>query len=134
MKSLLVRWAINTLAIFVAVNVMPGIHFDRGPVALLLVAAIFGVVNTSLRPVLTFLTCPLVIVTLGLFTFVINAMLLLITAWFSRQFALGLRVDGFWSAFWAGLVIGLVSLLLSMMVGETRVKVVAGGGGLSTGC
>lgn len=124
MRPLLIRWIINTLALYVAVNVMPGIHFEKGPVALLVVAGIFGIVNSVLRPVLTLLTCPLVIVTLGLFTFVINAMLLLITAWFSRQFDLGLRVDGFGAAFWAGLVIGIVSLLLSLMVGESKVRVV----------
>lgn len=94
MRPLLIRWIINTLALYVAVNVMPGIHFEKGPVALLVVAGIFGIVNSVLRPVLTLLTCPLVIVTLGLFTFVINAMLLLITAWFSRQFDLGLRSTG----------------------------------------
>ncbi|MGE0352353.1 MAG: phage holin family protein [Gemmatimonadales bacterium] len=126
MRPLLIRWIINTLALYVAVNVMPGIHFDKGPVALLVVAGIFGIVNAVLRPILTLLTCPLVIVTLGLFTFVINAMLLLITAWFSRQFDLGLRVDGFGAAFWAGLVIGVVSLLLSLMVGESKVRVVKG--------
>lgn len=123
MRSLLIRWAINTLAIYVAVSIMPGIHFDRGPVALLIVAAIFGVVNSSLRPILTVLTCPLVILTLGFFTLVINALLLLFTAWLSEQFGLGLRVDGFGAAFWAGLVMGIVSFFLSLMVGESRVQV-----------
>ena len=126
MRNLFIRWLINSLALYVAVSVMPGIHFDRGPVALLIVAAIFGIVNSGLRPLLTLLTCPLVILTLGLFTFVINAMLLLVTAWFSDQFGLGLTVDGFGAAFWAGLVIGLVSFTLSIMVGETRVQVQRG--------
>ena len=126
MRNLFIRWLINSLALYVAVSVMPGIHFDRGLVALLIVAAIFGIVNSGLRPLLTLLTCPLVILTLGLFTFVINAMLLLVTAWFSDQFGLGLTVDGFGAAFWAGLVIGLVSFTLSIMVGETRVQVQRG--------
>jgi putative membrane protein len=79
-------------------------------------------VNSALRPLLTLLTCPLVLVTLGLFTLVINALLLLVTAWVARQLAIPFHIDGFWPAFWGGLVVGLVSTLLSIMVGETRVK------------
>ena len=118
MRSLFIRWLINTLALYVAVQVVNGLHYDKGPVGLLIVAAIFGLVNSTLRPILTVLTCPLVLVTLGLFTLVINAVLLMITAWLSSQFDLGFRVDGFWPAFWAGLLIGLVSVFLSLAVGE----------------
>ena len=123
MRSLFVRWIINALALYVAFNVIPGIHFEKGPVALLIVAALFGIVNSALRPLLTVLTCPLVVLTLGLFTFVINALLLLITAWLSAQFDLGLFVDGFGAAFVGGLLIGVVSLILSLMVGERRMIV-----------
>lgn len=124
MRPLLVRWLINTLALYVAVQVVPGVDYDRGPVGLLLVAVLFGLVNAFLRPLLTLLTCPLVLVTLGLFLFVINALLLLVTAWISRQFDLGFQVNGFWPAFWAGLLISLVSLFLSLVVGEKEVRVV----------
>lgn len=123
MRSLFIRWVINTLALYVAVNVLPGIHFTKGPGSLLIVAAIFGIVNSALRPLLTVLTCPLVVLTLGLFTFVINAMLLLFTAWLSGQFNLGLEVDGFGAAFVGGLLIGLVSVALSIFVGESKVRV-----------
>jgi len=123
MRSLFVRWLINTLALYVAVQVVPGVDYDRGPVGLLLVAILFGLVNAFLRPLLTLLTCPLVLVTLGLFLFVINAVLLLLTGWLSSQFDLGFRVAGFWPAFWAGLLISMVSLFLSLMVGEREVKV-----------
>jgi putative membrane protein len=122
-RTLFIRWVINALALYVAVSVIPGIHFSKGPGALLIVAAIFGIVNSALRPVLTVLTCPLVVLTLGLFTFVINALLLLVTAWLSRQFDLGLSVDGFGAAFVGGLLIGIVSVLLSIFVGESRVQV-----------
>ena len=61
------------------------------------------------------------LLTLGLFTLVINAVLLMITAWLSAQFDLGFRVDGFWPDFWAGLLIGLVSVFLSLAVGEKEV-------------
>ena len=124
MRSLFVRWLINTLALYVAVQVVPGVDYDRGPVGLLLVAVLFGLVNAFLRPLLTLLTCPLVLVTLGLFLFVINALLLLLTGWLSAQFDLGFRVAGFWPAFWAGLLISLVRLFLSLMVGEREVKVI----------
>ncbi len=123
MRSLFVRWIINALALYAAFNIIPGIHFEKGPVALLVVAALFGMVNSALRPLLTVLTCPLVVLTLGLFTFVINAMLLLITAWLSAQLDLGLFVDGFGAAFVGGLLIGIVSLVLSLLVGERKMVV-----------
>ena len=123
MRNLVIRWLINTLAIYLAIRWVHGIHFNGGPEALLLVAAIFGLVNAVLKPILTVLTCPLVLLTLGLFTFVINAVMLLFTARLSQSFGLGLSVDGFWPAFWAGLLIGVVSLVLSMVLGEHRVQV-----------
>lgn len=123
MRGLFVRWLINTLALYVAVQLVPGVDYDRGPAGILLVAALFGLVNATLRPLLTLLTCPLVLVSLGLFLLVINALLLLFTSWLSAQFDLGFRVSGFWPAFWAGLLISLVSLLLSVMVGEKGVRI-----------
>lgn len=122
-RSLFARWLINTVAIYLAIRLVGGIHFDGGPGALLAVAAIFGLVNSFLRPILTLLTCPLVLLTLGLFTFVINALLLLITAALSTSLGLGLTVDGFWPALWAGILIGVVSTLISLLVGESRVDV-----------
>jgi putative membrane protein len=124
MRSLVIRWLINTLALYVAVKVVPGVNYVGGPAGLVIVAAIFGLVNATLRPILALLTCPLVLVTLGFFLFVINAMMLLFTGWLSRQFDLGFQVNGFWPAFWAGLLVSLVSLFLSIMVGEKEVTVV----------
>lgn len=123
MRPLLIRWLINTLALYAAVRLLPGLHYDGGPLGLLAVAAIFGIVNSTLRPILTILTCPLVLVTLGLFALVINALMLLFTSWLSTQFDLRFHVDGFWPAFWGGLLIGLVSAVLSVMVGERQVRV-----------
>ncbi|HKV73952.1 MAG TPA: phage holin family protein [Gemmatimonadales bacterium] len=123
MRSLFVRWLINTLAIYLAIRLIPGIHFDGGAGALLTVAAIFGLVNSFLRPILTVLTCPLVLLTLGFFTLVINALLLLVTASLSKTLGLGLSVEGFWPAFWAGILIGVVSTVISLLVGEGQVKV-----------
>jgi putative membrane protein len=124
MRSLIIRWLINTLALYVAVRVVPGVDYTGGPAGLVIVAAIFGLVNATLRPLLAMLTCPLVLVTLGFFLFVINAMMLLCTGWLSRQFDLGFQVDGFWPAFWAGFLVSIVSLILSIMVGEKEVRVI----------
>jgi putative membrane protein len=101
---------------------MPGLEFSGGLGRLLLVAAVFGIVNSTLRPLLTILTCPLIVLTLGLFTLVINALLLLVTGWLSESWNLGFTVTGFWAAFWGGLVVGLVSLMLSLLLPPSPTK------------
>ena len=115
MRSLLLHWAFNAAALWVAAHFIVGLDFSGGPVRLFLVAAVFGVVNSLLRPLLTVLTCPLIILTLGLFTLVINAVMLLVTGWLSQRWDLGFSVTGFWPAFWGGLVVGIVSFVLSMI-------------------
>ena len=80
LESFLIRWMINTIALSAAVQVIPGLHFTDGPLQLLAVALVFGVVNAVLRPILTVLSCPLVLLTLGLFTLVINGVMLMLTA------------------------------------------------------
>lgn len=122
MKGLLIRWLINAIALYVTVSVMPGMHFTGSPWNLLAVAAIFGIVNAVIRPILTVLTCPLVVATLGLFIFVINALMLQLTAWISERWGLGFSVDGFWAALLGGLVMGLVSLAMTLLVRETGLK------------
>ncbi|HET9725831.1 MAG TPA: phage holin family protein [Gemmatimonadales bacterium] len=113
MRSLLLHWLFNAIALWVAAYLLPGLDFNGTFLNLILVAAVFGVVNSLLRPLLTVLTCPLIVLTLGLFTLVINAIMLLVTGWLSVRWNLGFTVAGFWPAFWGGLVIGLVSLALS---------------------
>lgn len=115
MRSLLLHWAFNAVALWVAAHFIPGLTFTGDLTQLLLVAAVFGLVNSLLRPVLTVLTCPLIVLTLGLFTLVINAVMLLLTGWISSQWDLGFTVAGFWPAFLGGLVVGLVSLVLSVL-------------------
>jgi putative membrane protein len=115
MRSFLLHWAFNAVALWVAAYFLPGLDFNGDLVHLLLVAAVFGIVNSLLRPLLTVLTCPLIILTLGLFTLVINAMMLLVTGWLSERWDLGFSVAGFWPAFWGGLVVGLVSLMLTVL-------------------
>jgi putative membrane protein len=113
MRRLLIHWLFNAVALWVAAHLVPGLAFNGDLLRLILVAAVFGVVNSLLRPLLTVLTCPLIVLTLGLFTLVINAVMLLVTGWLSTRWNLGFTVAGFWPAFWGGLVVGLVSLGLS---------------------
>jgi putative membrane protein len=117
-RHLLVRLIINAAALFVAVQLIPGMHFVGGVGKLLLVALVFGLVNAVVRPVLTLLSCPLIVVTLGLFLLVINALMLGLTSWLSTRLDLGFHVDGFWPALIGGLVIGLVSTVLTLFVGR----------------
>ena len=116
MRSLLLHWLLNAAALWVAAWLLPGLDFQGTLLQLLLVAAVFGIVNSLLRPILTVLTCPLIVVTLGLFTLVINACMLLLTGWLSARWDLGFSVTGFWAAFFGGLVVGLVSVLLSLLL------------------
>lgn len=107
----------NAAALWIAAAVVPGLDFTGGPGRLLLVAAVFGIINSTLRPLLTILTCPLIVVTLGLFTLVINALMVLATGRLSESWNLGFTVSGFWAAFFGGLVVGLVSVVLSLGTG-----------------
>jgi putative membrane protein len=112
-RSLLLHWLLNAVALWAAAALIPGLDFSGGPGRLLLVAAVFGIVNSTLRPLLAILTCPLIVLTLGLFTLVINALMLMVTGWLSESWNLGFAVSGFWSAFFGGLVVGLTSMALS---------------------
>ena len=114
MRSLLLHWLLDAAALWIAAYLLPGLGFTGSITDLLLVAAVFGIVNSLLRPILTVLTCPLIVLTLGLFTLVINALMLMVTGWLSAQWDLGFTVSGFWAAFLGGLVVGFVSLLLSL--------------------
>jgi putative membrane protein len=87
------------------------------------VALILGLVNAFIRPLLKFFTCPLIILTLGLFIFVINAAMLGLTSWVAGQLGIGFGVAGFGAAFWGALVISLVSLALTLLIrGEEKEK------------
>lgn len=122
-RSLIIRWLISTLAIFVAVYLIPGIGFVGPGWELGIVALVFGLVNAALRPLLTMLTCPLIILTLGLFGLVINALLLLLTAQIATSLGVQFTVAGFGAAVLGGLVISIVSVLLNVLAGEVPVQV-----------
>ncbi len=112
----LIRLLVNAAALWVATQVVPGVSYAGGPVPMLGVALVFGVLNASLRPVAKILTFPLIIVTLGIFALVINGLMLWLTSSLSSALGLGFHVSGFWAAFWGGLVVSLVSMMLSMLV------------------
>jgi len=116
----LIRVLINAAALWVASAIVPGIGYEGGGFTLLLVAAIFGVLNALIRPILSVLSCPLLIVTLGLFTLVLNAAMLLLTGAVSGVLGLDFSVTGFGPAFWGGLIVSIVSFVLSLFVKDKR--------------
>jgi putative membrane protein len=118
-----IRLLINAAALWVATRVVSGVTFTGDPVYLLLVALVFGLMNALVRPVLTMLTCPLLILTLGLFTFVINGVILWLTSALSGKLGIGFHVSGFWAAFWGALVVSIVSILLSLLIPDPDKRV-----------
>ncbi len=115
---------INAAALYVAQLLVDGLDFDftqeNAWLEFAIVALIFGLVNTFLKPVLRILTLPITMVTLGLFLLVLNALLLLLVGWISSQLGLGLTVDGFLPALLGSIVISIVGFLLSMVIGAGR--------------
>ena len=101
---LLLRWALNTLALFVVVTIVPGFHY-RSIVSLAIAALILGLLNAIIRPILVLLTLPLTIVTLGLFLIVLNAVMLELTAFFAP----GFRIDDFVAALIGAIVLAIIS-------------------------
>ncbi|MEX2272697.1 MAG: phage holin family protein [Vicinamibacterales bacterium] len=114
--SVLIKLLINSAALWVAVRLVDGVSFNGDWWLLVVVALVFGVLNVSVKPVLMLLTLPFFLVTLGLFTFVLNAFMLWLTSALAGALQLGFRVDGFWAAFLGALVVSLVSLILSIVV------------------
>ncbi len=116
MNQAVIKWVMNTIAIMLAIKFVPGIIYSGAWWGILLVSMIFGLVNTVIRPLIKLFTFPLLILTLGLFTFIINAMMLSLTSWLSESMHIGFRVEGFKAAFWGSLVISIVSLVLGCLM------------------
>lgn len=119
----LLRLLINAAALWVAIQLVDGIEHRGSWWSLLFVALVFGLLNASIRPLLKLLSLPIIILTLGLFIFVINALMLMLTGWLSGLLDLGFYVAGFWDAFLGGLIISVVSFLLSLFTGVGKTKV-----------
>ena len=116
----ILRLLISAAALWVAIQLVDGIQYTGSSWSLLVVALVFGALNAGLRPLLTLLSIPLIVVTLGLFIFVINALMLMLTSWVSGLLDLGFHVDGFWAAFLGGLIVSVVSLVLSLFTGARK--------------
>lgn len=116
MMKFVLRWLINAVALYLAIRFVPGITFGSGWLGLMWLALIFGLVNAFLRPLLQLLTCPLIILTLGLFTLVINMIMLKVTEWIGNAFGLGLTIDGWGPLFIGSLIISIVSIVLSLIL------------------
>jgi putative membrane protein len=123
MVSFLLRWAITATAAAVAAWIIPGIQVAGAHPALtiVLLALVLGLINAFIRPVVSVLSCGLIVMTLGLFTLVINGLMLWLASWITANW-LGqeFHVTGFWSAFWGALIISIVSVILSTFVGKER--------------
>ena len=117
---IVLRLLITAAALWAATRLVSGISFDGDWRLLFVVALVFGVLNVSLRPLLWVMTLPLLIVTLGLFPFVLNAVMLWVTGALSDALGLGFHVDGFGAAFLGALIVSIVSFLLSLFVASDR--------------
>jgi putative membrane protein len=121
MKNLIIRLLANAVALAVASWLVAGITLEgattgKRVLTLLIVAAIFGVVNAVVKPVVKVLSFPLLILTLGLLTFVINALMLWLTSWITGKLDVQFHVDGFWSALLGALVITIVGMIINVVL------------------
>jgi len=124
MKSLAIKVLVNGAALWVAAYLVHGIQLAGGTasttsqlVTILWVAVIFGGLNALIKPILTILSLPVIILTLGLFTLIVNAAMLELTSWFAGQFNLAFHVDSFfWDAVIGSIIITIVSMILNLVV------------------
>ncbi|MFD5425375.1 phage holin family protein [Streptomyces sp. NPDC127084] len=123
MMNFLVKTIANAGALAVAIWLIQDITLTgdttgQKTLTLVLVALLFGLVNFFVKPIAKLLTLPLFVITLGLFTLVINALMLLLTSWLADKLDLGFHVEGFWTAVLGGLVISIVSWALNIVLPE----------------
>lgn len=121
MSRLLLRLVVNAIALWVAIEIVPGLTYtSESYVSLLIIAFIFGLVNALVRPILVLLTCPLIVLTLGLFILIVNGVLLSITVWLSGVFDLGLASENFLSTLLGAVIISVVSGVINLLIKEDR--------------
>ena len=119
MRKLLLRLAVNAVALYAAISLMDGRGItpqSEGWVSILWLALIFGAINSVLKPILEFAGCGFIILTLGLGTLLINALLFYLAGLIGTQFGVGFTVDGFWPAFWGSLIVSIVSFFLNILI------------------
>ena len=128
MKGFLIKTVVNGIALWVAALAVSGISLgEEDPslstrlLTIVLVALVFGLINAVLKPIVKFFAFPAIVLTLGLFTLIINAAMLWLTSWFSQQVGLDFSVDNFfWTSVIGGIVITLVSMILNVLVPDDR--------------
>jgi putative membrane protein len=118
--SFLLRLVVNAAALYAASRLVDGIYFDGDWLTLAGVALVFGVVNAIIKPVTKFVTFPLIILTFGLFLFVINGLMLILTSRIAGWFGLGFSVAGFRAALLGALVISVVNALAGFVIGDEK--------------
>ena len=121
----LMRLIVTALATAAAVWLVPGISLTASDttdkvVTLLIVALIFGAVNAVIKPLVSVMSTCLLVLTLGLFLLVINALMLMLTSWIGTQFGIGFHVDGFWSALFGSIIISVVGAILGGLLGSGK--------------
>ncbi|GAA1751291.1 MAG TPA: phage holin family protein [Tetrasphaera sp.] len=130
MQNMLIKVGVNAVALWVAALVVNGVRLGEDAdklstrlLTIVLVAIIFGVVNAVVKPIATFFSFPAIILTLGLFTFIVNAFMLQITEWICSALNLDFTIDHFfWNAVMAALVITLVSMVLNFVLPDDDKK------------
>ena len=118
MTKLFIRLGINAVAVYAAIYLLNGRGINANPESWLYyigLGLIFGLVNAVLRPILITMSCPLIILTLGLGTLLINTLLFWLSGLIGQNFGMGFTVDGFWPAFFGSLIVSVVSLILSVV-------------------
>jgi len=116
---MIISWLITAAALVAAAYLVPGISVGGGDglAVVLITAAILGLVNVLVKPLLSVLSCGLIVLTLGLFLVVINALSLWLASWIAQTwFNVGFVVDGFWPAVWGSIIVSIISFFLSMVL------------------
>lgn len=121
----MMRLIVTALATAAAVWLVPGISLTASDttdkvVTLLIVALIFGAVNAVIKPIVSVMSTCLIVLTLGLFMLVVNALMLMLTSWIGTQFGIGFHVDGFWSALFGSIIISVVGAILGGLLGSGK--------------
>ena len=124
MRDFVVRLLINSVALYVAIALMNGNGITAESMqwyGYVVLGLIFGVLNAVIKPILKFLTCPLIVLTLGLFTLLINTLMFYAAGWLGETFTgFGFVVDTFWGAFFGGVIVSVASVILTLFLGETE--------------
>ncbi|KAA3662836.1 MAG: phage holin family protein [Chloroflexi bacterium] len=123
MIRLLIRLAVNAIALWAAFQIVPGLeHTSETGTSLIIIALIFGLVNALVRPIIILMTCPLIILSLGFFVVIINTIMLSLTIWLAgpEMLNLGLSSTGFWATFFGAIVISFVSSVINLLIKDNN--------------